>query len=242
MLENYLFGIFIKILKCSLCSFVANFLSLFFLIPFIAFIPVNISSFEACPDCTAPYRSRLLQAGEELLCRRCGKRLRKYYDERSLQSAWALVSASLIFLWMANCTPLMIFDVSGNTQSNLIITGVTSLFLQGYWPLALLVFCSAIALPSIHLLSFWYLLAGCCLKKKGPGMKPLLNLVEKLTAWNLMPVFAVAIIAAAVKLDQVGEIEWKEGTLWIALLAISSLIAIRLFDKKMMSEVIGALK
>ncbi len=202
---------------------------------------VNSSFFEACPDCAASYRNRALQPGEELLCRRCGKRLKKYYDERSLQAAWALVSASLIFLFMANCTPLLIFDVSGNTQSNLMITGVASLFFQGYWPLALLVFFSAIALPSVHLVSLWYLLAGCCLKKKGPGMKPLLNVVEKLTAWNLMPVFAVAIVAAAVKLDQVGDIEWKEGTLWITLLAISSLITIRLFDKKMMSEILEEL-
>ncbi|MBX9742888.1 MAG: paraquat-inducible protein A [Chthoniobacterales bacterium] len=198
-------------------------------------------SFEHCPDCMATYHNRALQPGEELLCRRCGKRLKKYCDLSSLQAAWALVTASVIFLGMANYSPLMIFDVSGNTQSNLMITGVTSLFLQGYWPLALLVFCSAIVLPSVHLLSLWYLLAGCCLKKRLPAMESLLNLVEILTPWNLIPVFAVSMVAAAVKLDQVGDIEWKEGTSWIALLAISSLIMIRLFDKKMMSEVIASL-
>lgn len=199
------------------------------------------SAFEHCPDCNASYWDRPLQPGEELLCRRCGKRLRKYCDPQSLQAAWALVTASLIFLWMANCTPLMVFDVSGNTQSNLIITGVVSLFSQGYWPLAFLVFCSAIGLPTIHLFSFWYLLAGCCLRKRLPGIERLLNLVEALTPWNLIPVFAVSMIAAVVKLDQVGTIEWKGGTLWITLLALSSLLAMRLFDKKMMSDVISEL-
>lgn len=201
-----------------------------------------MNEFEQCPDCAAPYRNRLLQRGEELLCRRCGKRLKKYCDAQSLQLAWALVTASLIFLWMANVTPLMVFDVSGNTQSNLMITGVESLFFQGYWLLALLVFFSAMALPSIHLLSLWYLLAGCTLRRAWPGMEKLLDLVEALTPWNLIPVFAVSMVAAAVKLDQVGNIEWKEGTLWIALLAISSLITMRLFDKKMMSEILEEIK
>lgn len=200
-----------------------------------------MDSFEQCPDCMAPYHNRSLNPGEELLCRRCGKRLKKYCDLASLQAAWALVTASVIFLGMANYRPLMIFDVSGNTQSNLMVTGVLSLFFQGYWPLALLVFCSAIVLPSVYLLSLWYLLAGCCLRKRLPGMEGLLNLVELLTPWNLIPVFAVSMVAAAVKLDQVGDIEWREGTGWIALLAISSLITVRLFDKKMMSEVIASL-
>lgn len=199
------------------------------------------NTFEHCPDCMAPYHNRVLNPGEELLCRRCGKRLKKYCDFSSLQAAWALVTASVIFLVMANYRPLMIFDVSGNTQSNLIVTGVLSLFFQGYWPLAILVFCSAIVLPTVHLFSLWYLLAGCCLQKRLPAMKSLLNLVETLTPWNLIPVFAVSMIAAAVKLDQIGDIEWKEGTGWIVLLALSSLVTIRLFDKKMISEVIETL-
>jgi len=134
---------------------------------------------------------------------------------------------------------MMTFDVSGNTQSNLIITGVTSLFSQGYWPLALLVFCSAIVLPTLHLSALWYLLAACCLKRPWPGMNFLLTLVETLTPWNLIPVFAVATMAAVVKLDQLGTIEWRVGALWLAVLAISSLIAMRFFDARMMNRVIN---
>lgn len=201
-----------------------------------------LSPISSCPDCGGTYSDRLLERGEELICVRCGKKLKKYCDPRSLQAAWALVTASLVFLFMANETPLMVFNVSGNTQSNLIITGVTSLFSQGYWPLALLVFFSAIALPTIHLFSFWYLLGGCCLRQSWPGLRSVLSLVDVLTPWNLVPVFGVAAMAAVVKLDQLGTIEWKAGALWVALLAFSSLIAIYFFDRKMLSEIITHLE
>ena len=211
------------------------------------FIPLNqscitSSSWDHCPDCSAICRDRMLQPGEELICSRCGKRLKKYCDMRSLQALWALITAALIFLLMANMTPIMVFDVSGNTQSNHIITGVMSLFYQGYWPLAFLVFCSAIALPTIYFLAFWYLLGGCSLKKRWPGLLLALSIVDILSSWNLIPVFAVATMAAVVKLDQLGSIEWKIGELWIAVLAVTSLIATHFFDRRMMVDVMEKLR
>jgi paraquat-inducible protein A len=148
------------------------------------------------------------------------------------------VTACLIFLLMANVRPLMVFDVSGNTQSNLMITGVESLFSQGYWPLALLVFFSAIGLPILYFAAFWYLLAGCCLRLSWPGLKIALILVETLLPWNLMPVFAVGTLAAVVKLEQLGNIHWKSGSLWVGLLAIVSLIVMRFFDRSFFEKII----
>ncbi len=186
---------------------------------------------KKCPDCSASYYDHFLKSGEELVCCCCGKRLKKYYDVSLFQKALAIVTTCLICLMMANIRPIMVFDVSGNTQSNLIVTGVLSLWLQGYWPLALLVFCSAIVLPFLHLTAFWYLLGSCCAKKQWKGSVAMVHCVDALAAWNLMPVFAVATMAAVVKLDQLGTIEWKVGAFWVAMLALTSLIAMRLFDR-----------
>ncbi len=185
---------------------------------------------KICPDCSATYDDRLLSCGEELICCSCGKRLKKYYDIFLFQKAWAIVTTCLICFFMANITPIMVFDVSGNTQSNLIITGVLSLWFQGYWPLAILVFFSAILLPLLHLAAFWYLLGSCCMKHHWKGSGIALRCVNILAPWNLMPVFAVATMAAVVKLDQLGTIQWKIGAFWVGLLAIASLVAMRLFD------------
>lgn len=194
-----------------------------------------------CSDCCSLYMDRSLHAGEELICIRCGKKLKKYRDPNSLQTAWALVTACLIFLFMGNVTPIMVFDVSGNAQSNFIITGVESLFFQGYWSLALLVFLSAIALPMLNLATFWYVLGACCLRRPWPGIKKMLALTEALMPWNLIPVFAFGIIAAVVKLEQLGTIEWRIGALWIGLLAIISMMTMRFFDRTFFEEKITEL-
>lgn len=200
------------------------------------------SYYKICPDCSATYQDCLLNAGEELICCCCGKRLKKYYDIALFQKAWAIVTTCLICFLMANITPIMVFDVSGNTQSNLIITGVFSLWMQGYWPLAVLVFCSAILLPLLHLTAFWYLLGSCCLQKPWKARFEALRCVNVLAPWNLMPVFAVATMAAVVKLDQLGTIEWKIGALWVALLALASLVAMRLFDYGAILEYLEGMK
>lgn len=184
-----------------------------------------------CPDCLASYRDRCLEKREALLCLRCGKVLKKYCQPNSLQISLAVVTASLIFLFMANISPIMVFDVLGNKQSNLIITGVVSLCSQGYWPIAVLVFISAIALPIVHLFSFWYLLGGCFFQRSWPRMDVALKLVDMFASWNLIPVFAVATMAAVVKLEQLGNVEWKSGAYWLACLAFSSLFAMYSFDR-----------
>lgn len=195
-----------------------------------------------CSDCSADYYDRPLNRGEELICSCCGKRLKKYYDLSLFQKAWAIATTSLICLLMANITPIMVFDVSGNTQSNLIITGVLSLWFQGYWPLAVLVFFSAIFLPLLHLSALWYLLGSCSLQRQWKGSFTALHFVHLLAPWNLMPVFAVATMAAVVKLDQLGTIEWKIGAFWVAMLAVSSLVVMRIFDHGAIFEYLEKLK
>ena len=201
--------------------------------------PMNLSSWNKCPDCLAPYRDHGLKHREILFCSRCGKVLKKHHAPGSLQRSLALVTASLVFLLMANISPIMVFNVSGNKQSNLIITGVVSLFDQGYWPIAVLVFISAIALPILHLFSFWYLLVGCFFKRPWPGLKIVIRLVNALTPWNLIPIFAVATMAAVVKLDQLGSIEWRAGAYWLACLGFSSLMAMYSFNSEGVMKLIN---
>ena len=56
-----------------------------------------------------------------------------------------------------------------------------------------------------------------------------------------MPVFAVATMAAVVKLDQLGTIEWKIGAFWVAMLALTSLVVMRLFDHGAILEYLDGL-
>ena len=189
-----------------------------------------------CPECEAPCRDRLLSRRTELRCRPCGARIKRLRGPDSLQTVWALASTGLILIVLANVQPILTFDVSGNTQSNLIISGVLGLFAQGYWPVGVLVFFGAIAAPAFHFAAVWYVAGGCSLGRRWPGIHAIFKLAERLEPWNLVPVFAVATMVAVVKLDMLGQVEWREGALWVAALSLVSLLTAQTFDRQLIEE------
>ncbi len=194
-----------------------------------------------CPDCEAPCRNHALPPRAELRCGRCGGRVKRAPDSRSLQRAWAFAMAGLCFVPLANSRPILTFDVAGNTQSNLIVTGVNGLFQQDYWPVALLVFFSAIAAPALHLAAISYVLSGCCLGRRWPGIGKALKIAEELEPWNLVAVFAIATVVAVVKLAMLGTVEWQQGALWVVALSLCSLLTSQLFDRQLVQSRLEAL-
>ncbi len=189
-----------------------------------------------CPECRAMCRDRPLSPDQELRCGRCGVSVKRYPDPRSLQRAWALSIAGLILLVLANVQPVLIFDVSGNTQANFVVSGVFNLFSQGYSFVALLVFFCAIAAPAIHLAAACYVLSGCCLGQRLPYVTKALRIVERLEQWNLVPVYAVATLVAVVKLDMLGKVEWQLGAFWLVALALCSLLTARTLDVQLVED------
>lgn len=141
-----------------------------------------------------------------------------------------MATAGLFFIVLANVNPILTFDVAGNTQSNLIISGVISLVGQGYWPVALLVFFAGIAGPTLHLATVWYVSAACCLRKRWPGLQRATNFAEAMEEWNLVPVYAVATVVSVVKLDMLGTVAWQQGALWVLALSLFSLLTVQSFD------------
>jgi len=190
----------------------------------------------SCSECGAACRDRKLPAGTELRCGRCGMRVKKASGLDSLQPALALATSGLFFAVLANMNPILSFEVAGNTQSNLIVTGVFGLFHQGYWPVAVLVFFAGIAAPVLHLAAVWYVAAACCLSQRWPALRRVATLADSLESWNLVPVYAVATVVAAVKLDMLGTVDWQQGTFWVLVLSVCSLLTVQFFDHGLVEQ------
>jgi paraquat-inducible protein A len=147
-----------------------------------------------------------------------------------------MATAGLFFIALANVNPILTFDVAGNTQSNLIVSGVISLVGQGYWPVALLVFFAGIAGPALHLATVWYVSAACCLRQRWPGLQRATNFAEAMQEWNLVPVYMVATVVSVVKLDMLGTVAWQQGSLWVLALSLFSLLTVQAFDLGLVEE------
>ena len=190
----------------------------------------------SCAECGADCRNRDLPPKAVLRCTRCGEVVRRAATDLSLQTAWAFATTGLLLVLLANVNPILTFDVVGNTQTNLIITGVFELFKQGYWPVAVLVFFAGIAGPALHLGSVWYVLAACCLRWKLPFLTKAAKACEVLESWNLVPVYAVATVVAVVKLDMLGTVTWQVGAAWILALSVCSLLTMQFFDRHLVER------
>lgn len=147
-----------------------------------------------------------------------------------------MATAGLFFIVLANVNPILTFDVAGNTQSNLIISGVQSLLAQGYGPVALLVFFAGIAGPALHLASVWYVAGACSLRRRWPGVRRMAGFAEAMEEWNLVPVYAVATIVSVVKLDMLGTVIWQQGALWVLAVSLCSLLTVQTFDRSLVEK------
>jgi paraquat-inducible protein A len=184
-----------------------------------------------CRDCGATFRDRRLAPGEALRCGRCGAIVRNERGPHAFQALWAMATAGLILAVLANVEPILVFDVAGNTQSNRIVTGVRGLVGQGFAPVAALVALGAIIAPVLHLTGVWYVASACCIGASWPGLRAAMRVVERMEPWNLVPVFAVAVLVAVVKLDMLGQVEWRQGAFWVLLLSLCSLMTAQTFDR-----------
>jgi len=200
------------------------------------------AEFLSCPLCAASIRDREIGPGEELKCGRCGTTVKQLHRGDPSHHLCALASTGLILCVLANVYPIMTFDVAGNTQSNLIITGVIGLVNQGFWPVALLVFFCAILAPALHLASVWYVSASCCAGRRWPGVRWAAQLGEAIAPWSLVPVFGIACGVAVVKLDMLGKVYWDAGIVWIALLGLCSLVMAQLMDREWLERRLSELR
>jgi len=151
---------------------------------------------------------------------------------RTIPAAWALSTTGLILMVLANIYPIMSFSIAGNSQENLIVTGIAGLWLQGYGLLSVLVFFCVIAAPALYLVTVWYACAAWCLHRRWRGLPAILNVAAFLESWNLVPVFSVACVVAMVKLETLGSVRWEFGAFWMLIYALCILLTIQYFDRK----------
>ena len=163
-----------------------------------------------CNRCRAACLDRPLSKGEFLRC-----------------SLWAFSSAGIICLLLANTNPILHFEVAGKSQQNLVITGIDSLWAEGFAPIAALVFFCTIAAPFLYLSALWYLGASCTLGSNWPGLRFAARAASALESLNLLPVFAVACVVSVVKLRTIGTVTWDTGALWIGVASLFTLLAMQ---------------
>jgi len=146
-----------------------------------------------------------LQVRERARCARCGALLYAHKPD-SLERTLALAVTGLILFVLSNVYPLMTFELQGQSQQNVLITGVLQLYAQGMWALAVLVFGVSILAPLLKLAGLLYVLLPLKLGRR-PWLLPLaFRALETLDRWAMLEVYMLGVLVAIVKLADIATI------------------------------------
>jgi paraquat-inducible protein A len=164
--------------------------------------------------------------------------------KKTFQPALALSVAGLFALFLANIKPVLTFDVAGREQAGYLFTGVRELLHQGYWMIAILVFFASIFAPALYLAAVAYVSAACAFRLRLPQVSLCYNITDWAEPWNLIPVYSIATVVSVVKLRMIGGVTWNDGARWVLCVAVLTLIAQQVFDRRLVEhrlEAMGAL-
>ena len=118
----------------------------------------------------------------------------------SLNRTLALTLAGLILFVLANSFPFLSMKIEAQVQESTLITGIQTLWGQGMWQVALLVFLTTILVPLTQLLGLLYVLLPIKLNRKPWMLAGIFRFVQRLHPWSMMEVFMLGILVATVKL------------------------------------------
>ncbi|MHC8286489.1 paraquat-inducible protein A [Pseudomonas sp. XS1P51] len=167
-------------------------------------------------------------------CERCGAPLHRR-KSNSLARTWAYLLASLVFYVPANLLPVMNTTMLGSGSDSTIMAGVLEFWQHGAWDIALIIFIASIAVPGIKFVALTMLLVTVqrdSLWARKERSK-LYRFVELIGYWSMLDVIVVALVAALVKFQALGDIEPRPGILFFGLVVVFTMLSAMSFDPRL---------
>jgi paraquat-inducible protein A len=174
-------------------------------------------------------------SAEGTRCPRCGARVwfRKPF---AVLRAFALVVAGFLFYPLANVFPMSIDYQLGTPHPHTIFEGIMRLVQAGLFPLAVLIFCTSIAIPFGKLLGMTWLFlsvenhSGRALVRK----TRLFRFIDAVGRWSNIDVFTIAVFLPLMQFGPLVVVTAGGGAPPFLLVVVLTMIASRLFDPRLL--------
>jgi len=186
-----------------------------------------------CPYC----ESVNIDNAKNLYCRNCKAKITSH-EKQSLSSAWAMLLSAIIFYVIANLYPILEINKLTTTSHNTIIGGVISLWNEGSYPIAIIIFTASVFVPLLKFIMIIYILTNY--KKPQIGSKKidqerLYHIAELIGPWSMIDVFVVAILAGVVNMHSV-KIYAGVGATAFVLMVFFTLLSTLSIDHRLIKE------
>ena len=180
--------------------------------------------------CVAPEAGPLFA-----FCPRCGGALSVRKID-SIRRTWAFLLTAMILYLPANLYPIMTVTSLGKGEPDTILSGIESLYSQGLWYLALIVFLASIFVPLVKILGLGLLLLSVQFKavRQPVHATKLYHFIERVGRWSMLDVFMVSIMIAVVSLGNVAKVYADVGLRFFGLVVIFTMFATLSFDCRLL--------
>jgi paraquat-inducible protein A len=191
----------------------------------------------ACKICGKVHSHPSLDPGTVAKCRRCGSRIAKR-TSNSLHVTAALSLAALILYIPANLFPILRLDMYGASTENTVWQGAVSLFRDGDYGVAVIVFLASILIPCLKLLGLLFLVVAIKFNfSSGKLLRTrIYRVIEVLGRWAMLDVFVMAVLVSLVKLQRLATIIPGKGLVAFTCVVVLTLIASASFDPQLIWE------
>ncbi len=167
-------------------------------------------------------------------CPRChthGQLRRK----NSLSWTMSLLITSVIFYIPANIVPIMETVALGTPYSSTILEGVITMWDDGSYPVALVIFIASILIPCLKIVAIGWL----CYYASGKGMREskrmhqMYEVVEFVGRWSMIDIFVIAVLSSLVQIGNLMGIFPDLGAIFFALVVILTMVSAAMFDPRL---------
>lgn len=190
---------------------------------------------ESCGLVSANALAGVVDTGDRVQrCSRCSHVLH-IRKPLSLQRTWACIVAATVLYVPANVLPIMTTSTALQRSEHTLIGGISELWVDGSWGLAVIVFIASIAVPVLKI-GVLGLLAWTA--RHAPTWRrleraKLYRLIEAVGHWSMLDVYVVVLLAATIQFGPLASVEAGPGLLAFAAVVVLTMLATYAFDPKL---------
>jgi paraquat-inducible protein A len=196
---------------------------------------MTTTAFEAglarCDACAMLNRTDL---SRELACARCGAHLHAR-KPNSVSRAWAFLLAASICYVPANLLPVLYTGTLFEHQVQTILGGVITLWKDGSWVLAGIVFVASIVVPIAKILALAFLLLQVQQRsRRALHLRArLYRFTSYIGRWSMVDIFVGGTLVALVQFSVVATIQPGPGAVWFGAVVVLTMLASMSFDPRL---------
>ncbi|MBM6551576.1 paraquat-inducible protein A [Marinomonas ostreistagni] len=158
--------------------------------------------------------------------------------QQRLQWTWALLLTSVLLYLPANLLPIMTTQFLGDAEPSTIVAGVITMWQNGSYFIAMVIFIASIMVPIFKILALAFLSYSVQSRRSFSSQQRyiLYRVTELMGRWSMIDVFVVAILAGLVQLGSTMSVFPGPAVVAFCAVVILTMLAALSFDSRLLWE------